>query len=76
MNLLVQAGSGDDPCGKFGVASLTAAMLDEGAGTRSALEIADEVEFLGASLIDQQLIRRVGGTPERPGRAAAGRRCR
>ena len=29
------AGSGDDPAGKFGVASLTAAMLDEGAGTRS-----------------------------------------
>jgi zinc protease len=32
------------------LASLTAAMLDEGAGSRSALEIADEVEFLGAEL--------------------------
>ena len=50
VNLLVQAGSGDDPVGKFGAASLTAAMLDEGAGTRSALEIADQVEFLGAAL--------------------------
>ena len=39
VNLLVLAGSGDDPAGKFGVASLTAAMLDEGAGTRSSLEI-------------------------------------
>ena len=29
---------------------MTAAMLDEGAGTRSALEIADAVEFLGADL--------------------------
>lgn len=50
VNLLVQAGSGDDPAGKFGLASLTSAMLDEGAGTRSALQIADEVEFLGADL--------------------------
>ena len=50
VNLLVQAGSGDDPAGKFGAASLTAAMLDEGAGARSALQIADAVEFLGADL--------------------------
>jgi predicted Zn-dependent peptidase len=50
VNLLIQAGSGDDPPGKFGVASLTAAMLDEGAGSRSALQIADDVEFLGADL--------------------------
>lgn len=50
VNLLVLAGSGDDPAGKFGAASLTAAMLDEGAGNRSALEIADAAEFLGASL--------------------------
>jgi zinc protease len=50
VNLLVLAGSGDDPAGKFGVASLTAAMLDEGAGTRSSLEIADALDFLGANL--------------------------
>jgi zinc protease len=50
ITLLVKAGGSDDPAGKFGLASLTAAMLDEGAGTRSALEIADEVEFLGADL--------------------------
>lgn len=50
VNLLVLAGSGDDPAGKFGVANLTAAMLDEGAGARSSLEIADAVEFLGATL--------------------------
>jgi predicted Zn-dependent peptidase len=49
-NLVVFAGSGDDPAGKFGAASLTAAMLDEGAGGRSALEIADAVEYLGAAL--------------------------
>ncbi|MBM3820488.1 MAG: insulinase family protein [Acidimicrobiia bacterium] len=50
ITLVVLAGSGDDPAGTFGVGSLTAAMLDEGAGSRSALEIADVVEFLGATL--------------------------
>src|SRR6478609_8885552 len=50
-NLVVMAGSGDDPAGQFGVASLTAAMLDEGAGSRSALEIADAVDYLGADLV-------------------------
>ena len=50
VNLLVLAGSAEDPAGAFGAASLTAAMLDEGAGNRSALEIADAVDFLGAVL--------------------------
>ena len=50
VNLLVQAGTGDDPAGRFGLASLTVEMLDEGAGNRSALEIADAVDYLGASL--------------------------
>lgn len=50
VNLVIHAGSGDDPAGAFGLASLTAAMLDEGAGDRNALQIADEVEFLGAEL--------------------------
>jgi zinc protease len=50
INLLLRAGAGDDREGKFGLASLTAAMLDEGAGKRTALQLADEVEFLGASL--------------------------
>lgn len=50
VNLLIKAGAGDDPAGKFGIASLTAAMLDEGAGSRTALQISDEVEFLGANL--------------------------
>jgi predicted Zn-dependent peptidase len=50
VNVVIRAGAGDDPAGKFGTASFTAAMLDEGAGSRSALEIADAVEFLGADL--------------------------
>jgi zinc protease len=48
--LLLKAGASEDPTGKFGLASMTMAMLDEGAGTRSALEIADEIDFLGATL--------------------------
>jgi predicted Zn-dependent peptidase len=50
VNLVVFSGTTDDPAGKFGVASLTAAMLEEGAGSRSSLEIADAVDFLGAEL--------------------------
>ena len=50
LTLIVRAGGDDDPVGKFGTASLTAAMLDEGAGPRSALEVSDAVEFLGATL--------------------------
>lgn len=50
VDLVVLAGSADDPAGRYGVASMTAAMLDEGAGSRSALELADTLEFLGANL--------------------------
>ncbi|HZR24567.1 MAG TPA: pitrilysin family protein [Vicinamibacterales bacterium] len=50
VNLVVLSGTGDDPTGKFGVASLTAAMLEEGAGSKSSLEIADAIDFLGADL--------------------------
>src|ERR1700675_2691566 len=50
VNLVVFSGTTDDPAGKFGVASLAAAMLEEGAGSRSSLEMADAVDFLGADL--------------------------
>jgi predicted Zn-dependent peptidase len=50
VNLVVLSGSAADPAGKFGLANLTADMLDEGAGSRSALELADAVDFLGASV--------------------------
>lgn len=48
VNLLVHAGSVRDQEGRLGVASLTADMLDEGAGGRAALAIADTFEILGA----------------------------
>jgi zinc protease len=50
VNLIVRSGSATDPIGKYGIGSLTAAMLDEGAGSRSALDLADALEFLGANL--------------------------
>ncbi|MGE5244798.1 MAG: M16 family metallopeptidase [Betaproteobacteria bacterium] len=62
VDLVVFSGAVDDPAGRFGVASLTAAMLENGAGSRSALEIADAIDFLGADLstgsgIDSSAIR-------------------
>jgi predicted Zn-dependent peptidase len=50
INLLVISGSADDPPGRYGAASFASAMLEEGAGTRSALEVADAIDFLGADL--------------------------
>src|SRR3954469_18285377 len=50
VNLVVFSGTANDPPGKYGAASLTAAMLEQGAGSRSALEIADAIDYLGADL--------------------------
>ncbi|MEO8521657.1 MAG: pitrilysin family protein [Acidobacteriota bacterium] len=50
VTLVVRAGGAADPAGKFGLSSLTADMLDEGAGGRDALQIADAVDYLGADL--------------------------
>ena len=50
VSLVVKSGSGADPKGKYGVANLTADMLDEGAGSRTALQIADAIDYLGATL--------------------------
>ena len=50
VNLVILSGSGADPANRFGVAALATSMLEDGAGSRSALEIADAVDFLGADL--------------------------
>ena len=50
INLVVLRGTASDPAGQYGIASLTTAMMTEGAGSRSALEIADITDFLGADL--------------------------
>jgi zinc protease len=49
-NLVIKTGSDANPVEKAGLANFVAAMLDEGTATRGALEIADEVSRLGASL--------------------------
>jgi zinc protease len=46
----VTAGSAYDPPELPGLAGLTAALLDEGTATRSSTEIAEALEFIGASL--------------------------
>jgi predicted Zn-dependent peptidase len=48
--LLVGTGSEADTPSRSGLATITAAMLDEGAAGRSALEIADQEAFLGIRL--------------------------
>lgn len=50
VNLVVLSGTANDPPGKYGIASLMAVMLEEGAGSRSALEVADAIDYLGADL--------------------------
>lgn len=47
---ILKTGSDTNPVDKPGLANFTAAMLDEGTMTRSALQIADEVAQLGGSL--------------------------
>ncbi len=48
--LVVGAGAVADPPGREGLARMTADMLDEGAGGKDALALADAVDFLGAQL--------------------------
>lgn len=50
VSLVVRTGAEADPKGKAGLATLTANMLDEGAGTRDALGIAEQIGFLAVRL--------------------------
>jgi predicted Zn-dependent peptidase len=50
VTLTVPVGSADDPKGRAGLAHVTADMLDEGAGTRGAVELSSAVNDLGATL--------------------------
>lgn len=49
-NLVIGSGATHDPSGRAGAADFTAAMLREGAGSRSSLEVAEQASFLGAFL--------------------------
>ena len=50
MRLLVRAGAAQDPQGKGGVASLAASLLDQGTTTRSAQQIADQIDSIGGAM--------------------------
>ena len=48
--LVVRAGATADPVGREGTAAMTADLLDEGAGGKDALALADAIDFLGATI--------------------------
>ena len=50
LNLFVKSGGGANPADLAGLSEMTANMLDEGTATRSALQIAEEIASLGATL--------------------------
>jgi zinc protease len=50
MQVLLDAGSRRDPRGQEGLANLTAEVLTEGTASRSASQISDAVDFIGAGL--------------------------
>ncbi len=48
--LVSRAGSVYDPAGKEGLARMTAELLTQGAGSRTAQQVAEDIEFVGGSL--------------------------
>ena len=50
VRLLIRAGASSDPKDKPGVATLAAALLDQGTTTRSASQIADQIDYVGGAL--------------------------
>jgi len=50
IHTLILAGAAHDPADKAGLANLTAGLLDEGTATRTAKQIAEQIEFVGGSL--------------------------
>lgn len=49
-NLLIKAGSRYDPQGRQGLANLTARLLSYGTSSRTALQISETLDFIGAGL--------------------------
>lgn len=50
VNVLVKAGAVHDPDAQAGVSSMVAQMLDEGTKSRSATQIAQQIEFIGGEM--------------------------
>src|SRR5437867_13100173 len=53
VNVLIKAGPVYDPDAKAGLAYTVAGMIDEGTTTRSAGQIAEQIEFIGGELSTQ-----------------------
>ncbi len=50
MRMLVRAGAAQDPDGKGGLAELVAKLLDQGTRTRTAQQIADQIDSIGGAM--------------------------
>ena len=50
VRLLVRAGAVHNPAGKPGLAAIAAALLDQGTTTKSAAQIADQIDYIGGAL--------------------------
>ena len=50
MKVVFNRGASQDPADKSGLSSFTASMLKEGANGRTAQQISDDIEFIGATL--------------------------
>ncbi len=50
MNLVLKSGTANEPDDRTGVAGLTTSLLDDGTKTRSAVEIANQLQSIGANL--------------------------
>ena len=51
IHALIKAGSAQDPPEKAGLANLVASLLDEGTTTRSSKQLAEQIDFVGGSLV-------------------------
>ncbi|HEX8027049.1 MAG TPA: pitrilysin family protein [Vicinamibacterales bacterium] len=50
VRMIIRAGAAHDPKNKYGLAMMTATLLDQGAGKRTAEQIAEEIDFVGGVL--------------------------
>jgi zinc protease len=50
MRMLIGAGAAEDPQGKAGLSNLLGSLLDQGTSTRTAQEIADQIDTIGGAL--------------------------
>lgn len=51
IRVLLPQGENDDPMGRSGVADLTAGLVQKGAGSRDAVQMAELVDWMGAELV-------------------------